>query len=524
MLKNLTIKNGISIGGNIVHSNTEARGYVKFYHTLRDSIDTPREVLFILYVSELSNYARARKKSIEFYMRNEDLYRACMINEGSNKTLLKLKKKFKDNGLIIESRMKKPEGNSNAYMFYILNDYMYNAILNPDLPLDSIKAFCDAILKDVLTQETRDKMYQYAVDYRAFKAKQGGCKNYIITDDVKITQGYIYNKTKDFLNNSLTENSLKKLNKTNTYSGAIFSKSLDRNASVAVCDKKDSPSLDSLIDNINKLNDTDKQKLIEALGLQAKQEATMEKPTSTNKPTPEVNRDDINAPAQKNQPAHSNQKSILSPLESKITAKNTKGNTSSAVELLNGFKSDFEAFWKIYPRKVGKQEALKAYIKARNGYRTNIGDFKGVDKDVLFNALKRFVDSIDEKTEMRFIPHLTTWLNQRRYEDYEEAKQVVRDNDPNKCYSYDGLPERAKEIMKQSPILDANMRFLLQKNGFLQKSFMEFVFPNFKRWMDRDIQNGKPVNIYYMLGNEEHDEFDKFLAENGILKENLSHW
>lgn len=521
MLNNFIIKNDISIGGNIVHSNTEARGYVKFYHTLRDSIDNPREVLFVLYVSELSNYARVRKNSIEFYMRNEDLYRVCMINEGSNKTLLGLKKKFKDNGLIIESGLKKVNGNNNPYMFYVLNDYMFNAILNPDLPLDSIKAFCDVILKDVLTQETRDKMYQYAVDFRASKTKTDPCKNYTIANDVKNTQDYIYNKTKDFLNNSLTENSLKKLNKTNTYSGAIFSKSLDRSASTAVCDKKDSLSLDSLIDNINKLNDTDKQKLIKALGLQAKQETTMERPTSTNKSTLEVSQDDINAPAQKNQHEHSNQKSILSHLKSKITAKNTKGNTSSAVELLNGFKSDFEAFWKIYPRKVGKQEALKAYIKARNGYRTNIGDFKGVDKDVLFNALKRFVESIDKKTEMRFIPHLTTWLNQRRYEDCEEVKQKEF-NSGELIVDYDKLPDSVKKIMQESPILDLNARFLLQ-NGGIKKKSIEFMFSTCKHWIESAIKRGNKPNIYIYLDKGQEEAFDKFLAENGILKENLSH-
>ena len=66
---------------------------------------------------------------------------------------------------------------------------------------------------------------------------------------------------------------------------------------------------------------------------------------------------------------------------------------------------DFEAFWKVYPKKVAKLAARRAWDKAR----------KQVDPAVIVEALKRqvaagvFVEP--------FVPYPATWLNAGRWED-----------------------------------------------------------------------------------------------------------
>ena len=76
----------------------------------------------------------------------------------------------------------------------------------------------------------------------------------------------------------------------------------------------------------------------------------------------------------------------------------------------------FDKFWEAYPRKVGKQNAKKAFDKLR------------VDDRLLHTMLgaiavaKRSVGWRD----MQYIPHPATWLNGRRWEDEEEIPAMKR--------------------------------------------------------------------------------------------------
>lgn len=74
--------------------------------------------------------------------------------------------------------------------------------------------------------------------------------------------------------------------------------------------------------------------------------------------------------------------------------------------------SEFDDFWKQYPRKVGKGAALKAYAKARkeNDHATLIGAVLAQRAWGIW-------------TEERFIPHASTWLNEQRWLD-ERPKQT----------------------------------------------------------------------------------------------------
>lgn len=69
----------------------------------------------------------------------------------------------------------------------------------------------------------------------------------------------------------------------------------------------------------------------------------------------------------------------------------------------------FAEFWSNYPRKVGKPAAEKAW---------NATLKQGVDPAYLIKTTERFAElSVD--TDVKFIPHPTTWLNQARYNDVD---------------------------------------------------------------------------------------------------------
>ncbi len=100
----------------------------------------------------------------------------------------------------------------------------------------------------------------------------------------------------------------------------------------------------------------------------------------------------------------------------------------------------FDSFWKAYPRKVGKQDAQKAFE------RINPGDA----------FLATMLTSIDEakktdgwqKENGKYVPYPATWLNGRRWEDDYEHSQVPRplsDHARQVKEAVEGQPERNKE-------------------------------------------------------------------------------
>lgn len=72
----------------------------------------------------------------------------------------------------------------------------------------------------------------------------------------------------------------------------------------------------------------------------------------------------------------------------------------------------FEEVWDRYPRKVGKGAAKKAWVKACN----KINDL------ALRDAVFEYIEAVNGKTK-KFIPHLSTWLNQERWEDELEKEE-----------------------------------------------------------------------------------------------------
>ncbi len=86
---------------------------------------------------------------------------------------------------------------------------------------------------------------------------------------------------------------------------------------------------------------------------------------------------------------------------------NTKEDTKDIINI------EFEKFWKIYPRKISKHQAKLKYWVVTKTY----------DKDKLYDSLEKFVAHCEaEGTEQTYICHCSTWLNQKRYLDYEDIK------------------------------------------------------------------------------------------------------
>lgn len=71
--------------------------------------------------------------------------------------------------------------------------------------------------------------------------------------------------------------------------------------------------------------------------------------------------------------------------------------------------TEFETLWKMYPRKIGKPKALKAYEKARKNGTT----FKEVEQGI--KAYCRQIEAL--KTETEYIKHGVTWFNNKAWED-----------------------------------------------------------------------------------------------------------
>ena len=66
--------------------------------------------------------------------------------------------------------------------------------------------------------------------------------------------------------------------------------------------------------------------------------------------------------------------------------------------------TDFDTFWNAYPRKIGKGDARKAFVKA----------IKLTDMETILAAIDRYKS---HKPDWQNFCHPGTWLRQERWED-----------------------------------------------------------------------------------------------------------
>ena len=86
-----------------------------------------------------------------------------------------------------------------------------------------------------------------------------------------------------------------------------------------------------------------------------------------------------------------------------------------------GYTSEFELWWKLYPKKSGKGAAFKAFKKAK----------KSEPVSKLMAAVKAHNENWRTSgTETRFIPNPATWLNECRYDDELEVTGFTSPSTP----------------------------------------------------------------------------------------------
>ena len=102
-------------------------------------------------------------------------------------------------------------------------------------------------------------------------------------------------------------------------------------------------------------------------------------------------------------------------------------------------KGEFEKFWELYPRKVGKGAARTAYERATK-------------KEQPFNIYQALQNQEPylKNQEKKYIPHPTTWLNQERWGDsLEDLKKGMGDGKPTTQDIYQNTMETMRKIKEQ---------------------------------------------------------------------------
>ena len=89
----------------------------------------------------------------------------------------------------------------------------------------------------------------------------------------------------------------------------------------------------------------------------------------------------------------------------------TKEEQSIKNKQENISSNDFDKFWELYPKRVAKADALKAWNKA----------IKRKSPDELLKLTK--VYSEGKLPEMTYIPYPASWLNKELYDSVEEPKE-----------------------------------------------------------------------------------------------------
>ena len=102
---------------------------------------------------------------------------------------------------------------------------------------------------------------------------------------------------------------------------------------------------------------------------------------------------------------------IVLPLSDKSKRKSkSKNKNNNIVEKStpdSDLKAEFEEIWKEYPKKEGKTNAEKDYLKARK---------EGVTKEIVLDGIRRYREKVKGE-ETRYILNGSTYFHQRRWED-----------------------------------------------------------------------------------------------------------
>jgi len=96
----------------------------------------------------------------------------------------------------------------------------------------------------------------------------------------------------------------------------------------------------------------------------------------------------------------------------------------------------FDEFWALYPRKISKATARKAWAKLDE--QQQLDACKALDDHVLYWKTK--------ETELEFIPYPATWLNGERWEDEIVIEPKKEKIDKKWMFSNEGIEAKAREL------------------------------------------------------------------------------
>ena len=132
-------------------------------------------------------------------------------------------------------------------------------------------------------------------------------------------------------------------------------------------------------------------------------------------------------------------------LELKKLNGNNNNNNNKEIKIINNIS--FDELWALYPRKIGRSIAYKAFLKAIN---------EGVSTETIKNGIlnyKKYIENENIKPE--FIKHGSTWFNQKCWEDNYNFKNKI----PNWYNDYKQEINQKKEIVKNETNLEELQEF-----------------------------------------------------------------
>jgi len=96
----------------------------------------------------------------------------------------------------------------------------------------------------------------------------------------------------------------------------------------------------------------------------------------------------------------------------------------------------FDEFWSLYPRKIAKATARKAWAKL--SAEQQLMAAKAIDTHCQYWSAK--------ETELEFIPHPATWLNAERWEDELVIEPKKEKQSKEWMFSNEGIEAKAMEL------------------------------------------------------------------------------
>ena len=96
---------------------------------------------------------------------------------------------------------------------------------------------------------------------------------------------------------------------------------------------------------------------------------------------------------------------------------------------LESLENEFNQIWDIYPKKQDKQAALNSYLKARKGVKIARNARGNTKAPQSFETISRGVRNYlraNRGVEIKFIKHLSTFLNQATYLDFQGEVNLNR--------------------------------------------------------------------------------------------------